>query len=410
MAGVNKIPNRIKGNSKPGGLDRVDIAEEKVANGLNDVVGVTNGVASAVGAGSMFALPVAGALTGATHWTADKIGATTVANYAGNAKTAITGFNEKTLGAAFKNNKFAMAVGNASSSLAAKSSGLLSTVGLKSAAGLVADVPKALAEKPVTAGLMEGAFIATSGLQMASGALGFSKSLFALKQMAFDLTGKKFSTMEVLFKNDVPEVLKNERGQILKSLAVEEGGGALSMGVAIKSAARVVSGWVWPVVMGVTIGASMMVGEGMLPTYDQASKAFNAGKPIPPEMYAKIIGVSKELTNHSGEQGAFAQAIATQYAGENANPADVIREMESGALKKRIEKIIAENEAKAPAKTEEKSVEEQPKISHVAALEQPREKKPLAHLTNKEREIVGDKTREIVNAALANNQTAGQAM
>jgi len=410
MAGVNKIPNRIKGNSNSGGLDRVDIAEARVADSLNGVVSVTNGLSSAVGVGSMFALPVAGALTGATHWTADKIGATTVANYAGDAKTAITNFSEQTLGNAFKNNKFAMAVGNASSSLATKSSDLLSSVGLKSAAGLVANVTKSLAEKPVTAGLMEASFIAGSGLQIASGALGFTKSLVVLKQMAFDLTGKKFSTIDVLFKNDVPEVVKNERGQILKSLTVDEAGGAISLAVAIKSAVKSIAPWIWPVVIGASVGASMMVGEGMLPTYDQASKAFNAGQPLPPDVYAKIVGVSKELTNHGGEAGPFAQAVATQYAAENANPKDVIREMESGALKKRIEKIIAENEAKAPTKAEEKNSVEQPKISHVAALEQPREKKPLAHLENKRREIVGDKTREIVNAALANNQMTQQVM
>lgn len=398
-----------KGGRQTYSADGIEKVEDTVINGANGAVSVASGVVGAAGFVPFVAPMIAGVGISGVKGVGKLTGSTVIQSAGVNLEAKVAGITDKTFAESFNGKLFAP-IGRASTRLATKTSGLLSSVGLKSAASVVADTPSALAAKPVGAGLMEASFIAGSGLQMASGALGFAKSLAVLKQMAFDLTGKRYSTIDLLFKDNVPEVIKNERGQILKSLTVDEAGGAISMGVAIKSAARVVSGWVWPVVMGATIGASMLVGEGMLSVYAEATKAFNSGQPLPPDVYAKIVGVSKELINRGGEQGAFAQAVATQYAAENANPVDVVREIESGALRNRIEKIIAENDARDPAKAEVKSPEEQPKISHVAALEQPRDKKPLAHLVNKEREIIGDKTRDIVNSALANNQMVGHVM
>jgi len=391
-------------------LDDLEKAEKAVVEGASTVVDAADFVSNKVGMGT-FVAPIAldigaAGIAGAAGLVGAAGVAGSVRNFKGNVGELST---VKTLGATLGENRFFKPIGGFSNWLASGSSKIVGGLGFKNAASMVAEAPSALAAKPMVTGLMEASFISASAIQMTTGGLTFAKGLATLKQMAFEITGKKYSAWEVLF-GDAPEVVKNERGQMLKVLAVSEGAGAISLGLAIKNAARVVSPWLWGGITAVGAGASMLIGEGMLPVYDQASKAFNAGQPIPPEMYAKIIGVSKELTNHGGEAGPFAQAIATQYAAENVSPADVIREMESGALKQRIDKIIAENDAKAPAKTEEKTSVEQPKISHVAALEQPREKKPLAHLANKEREIVGDKTREIVNAALANNQMAGQAI
>jgi len=228
-------------------------------------------------------------------------------------------------------------------------------------------MPQAMASAPVLEGMMNASFVAGSAVGVAGGAMSFSQGLDALKQMATDITGKKISTFDILTGN-VPEIVKQERGHLLKSLAVSEASSGFSLGLALKNAARgVVSPILWFAPMALGMGASMMMDEGVLDSYAAMDKAFKSGMPLGTDDYAKLVGIaSADLKKRGGMESPFTKEIAEQYATEKASPQLVLQEAANGGVMKRINAIIAANEA---AKIAEVKTAEVPSKSHVAALQ-----------------------------------------
>ena len=393
----SSVHNIAKGAAKSGGgsasntTDFIDDAGTLVGGVVNASISDANAIVGIGGMGAAFGLPIAAGAMGAVG----KLGEVTKWNGAAsvgrNTQNRISNFAEKPIEEAFKHPiaKGIAKVFSAPVKFAGSAVGLL---GFKNAAGMMNEVPSTLAQKSVGQGLMQGSFVAGSGLLMASGVMDFSTSLKSLKNMAFDITGKKYSTMQILMGN-VPEVVKAERGQLLKALAVAEGSGAFSLGVAVKDVAKGVGGWAWAATTVIGMGAGSLIGDGALPIYTQLSQAFKAGQPIPEDAYIKLLAVaSPELQRRGGETSIFTKALAAKYAGENASPAQIMQEISKDGLKSRIAAVIAENDAKAPASAPAPIIEEKPQKSYVAVFRDP--KRPFAHLI-KNREIVGANTAKL---------------
>ena len=400
----SSVHNIAKGAAKSGGgsasnatantSDFIDDAGNLVGGVVNATISDANMVVGVGGIGAAFGLPIVAGAMGVVG----KLGEVTkwngAANVGRNTQTRISNFSAKPVEEAFTG-RITRGIGTAFSVPVKFAGSAVGLLGFKNASSTMKEVPSILAKKPVGQGLMDGSFIAGSGLQMATGAMDFGTSLTALKNMAFEVTGKKFSTMQILM-GDVPEIIKAERAGVLKSLAMAEGSGALSLGVTIKNAATKVSGLAWAAVIGAGFVGDMLIDKGALPAYTELSQAFKAGQPIPEEGYIKLLAsASPELKKRGGETSAFTKALSTKYAEENASPAQIMQEISKDGLKARIAAVIAASEAaKAAAPVvEEKSSEKSPEKSHVAALSD--SKKPLAHLAKRDREIVGANTAKL---------------
>ncbi len=386
-------------------FDTIDIVEEAVEHVAENVIETADG---ALGIKPMltvqFAPAVIGAGAGAVAWAGNKTGINAVASVGEKLQGGVKSFSEKTLAENFGQNRVGAAIGRGFTKVSSATGNLLSKFKLKSAAAAFEEMPTNLANTKGAQGVVDGAWVAGSALGMAAGGVGFFSGLSQLKRMAAEITGQKTSAWDILTGN-VPEVVKAERAQLFKGLFATEASSGLSLGVAIKSLAK--GGMSMPMMavqLGIGIGASVLVGEGALPTYSEMDKAFKAGQQLPADAYAKLIGVASKELAARGENNPFMMALAEQYAGENASPALVMREIENGAVMRRVQAIIAANEAAKIAQPEQPELAAQAQQkSHVAALEKPQNQRPLGNLAQKERDILGDNTAKYIAQQAANN-------
>lgn len=261
--------------------------------------------------------------------------------------------------------------------VAASHSGVASA---KNMGGVVKELPQAIAKSKIIPGVMNTAFIGMSAMGMFGAAKGFAENMASLKEMASDITGKKVSTFAVL-TGDVPPVLAEDRSKLLKNFAVSEVTGAASLGMMVLSAVKNrvgLLGFIVPDLAGK--GVNMLIGESAVPYYAAIKQAHAKGQEIPVEAYAELLGnVSKELKVRGGVASPFTQEIAKQYAAVKAPPAQIMREATNGGVGKRINAIIAANEAVKPSH------------SHVAALNN----KPKEYT----QPVVGNYTQKLVENA-----------
>lgn len=355
-------------------LDAIDTLEEQVALGADGAVKTMNGVVEA--ANDPRFLPLLAApmlLTGAAGLVqkgAQKVGWQAIANGAGNFQNRLGNLGETGVLTSVKNSRPVGAIANAfNRSVNALGSGL-EKMRLNKAGGMVRELPAAVGKAGFGSAVFNGVWIAGSALGAVGGVTGFGSGLANLKRMAMELTGRHVSTLDIFF-GDVPPVIRRESWQLVKSLLATESSSIFSLGFAVRT---LVVAFSWPLMfatMAFGMGANMLAGEGLLPTYSAMKEMMKTGQEIPAEAYAKMIGIgSQELKMRGGEEGAFAQALAAQYAAEKALPEQVLREISGGGLKARIEKLIADNAAaklQAPAA----EIAQAPARSHVTALSAP---------------------------------------
>lgn len=349
--------------------DIVDKAEYVVAKGVDGAIEIAqkgletiyNPVGAVVGdainpqlamLAPMAVMPVFNKATQTTNYLASKTSnytVKTVAESVNKANASVNGFLKDNLGNTLGKTRVGSAIGSGFTKASNVMAGGLEKVGLEKAGSAFRAMPQGIAAQTTVQGVFSGAMVVGAGLQMASGGTGFFRNLNRLKKMASEITGKKVSTWAILTGN-VPEVIKTERNALLQNFGVAEGTGGLSMWVAVRMALGAFS---WPLMIGTTVAsmvASMFFGkESSVGTYKEINKLYNSGQPVPAEAYATLLGSASPEIIKRGSGNAFAVALGEQYAQEQLSPAMVMREIEQGLDKVRIQNIITANEAKKAA-------------------------------------------------------------
>jgi hypothetical protein len=224
---------------------------------------------------------------------------------------------------------------------------------MKDVSGTIRAIPGKLGKMDLGHTVMNGSFVAMSGISMATDARSFTKNLATLKQMYHDLTGKEASTVGVLF-GSVPKVVAEARSHLLKNILIHEGTDVAGVLVNLKGllnpafgGLKAMAAFMLP--QFASQGADMLMGESVLPTYQALKQSFDPKQKMPVEYYQAFLGaMSSELKKHGGENSAFTKAVAEQYAKAQAAPQQMLKDIESGALTKRIEAVIEANKAAAP--------------------------------------------------------------
>lgn len=261
---------------------------------------------------------------------------------------------------------------------------------LKNMGVVVKELPKAIGSSKLLPGVANTAFIGMSALGMFNGVRDFAKNISALKEMSSAITGKKTSTLSVLL-GDVPKEIAADRSKIMGNLAISEATSATSLVMSVLSAAKNrigMIGFLIPDLVG--RGAGYLIGDSVASTYTQMKKAHAAGQEIPVAAYAELIGnTSKDLKARGGISSPFTEEIAKQYAAEQISPSQVMKEAANGGVPRRINAIVAANEAA-------KHAEAASQHSHVAALNRPK--------TQQTQPVLGKHTEQLVaNAGKANH-------
>lgn len=377
---VDSIPASVRNMfiQKQVNPDFIDKAEETVAKGAGIAVGSAESLTNNIGMAG-FGIPmILGAFASAMAWLGEKTNLKPLMNASSKANAGGKALSETLLKDSwFAKNRVTSAVGKGFSGASTGAGKALSKAGLESAGKAMSSLPSTLATTSTATSLVNGAFIAGSAVQMAGAGVGFFSGITELKRLTSEMTGENASTFKVLFGN-VPEVVKAERGTLLKNLFVSEAVGGLSLGFFVKQAVRVISMPVMLAFTAVQMGAGMVTGGGSLSTYSALRKAHESGMPLGASDYTALIGVaSPEIVKRGGAESAFAVALGEQYAKEQTSPAMVMQEIEQGLDKVRIQTIITANEAKKVAPQVAEPVMAKAAAPQVASNTQQQTAKPI---------------------------------
>ena len=257
-------------------------------------------------------------------------------------------------------------------------------------------VPGAIKSSKVLPGVANAALIVLAVASLVRVVTNFFKNVAGLKAMSKDITGKETSTMDI-FRGKVPDAIKDGRSKLIKSSAVSAVTDTVSLGLvtamAVKGSVGALS-FMGP--QAVSMGINAMIGESSLQVYSALSQAHASGQKITGEAYAALIGAtSHEIKARGGADSIFAKKMGEVYAAENASPAQVLREIDSGKFMEHINTLMV------AAKTAPAAAAVVAAGSHVAALQKssnPMEQKP----------VVGNHTAQLVaNAGQATHALSG---
>ncbi len=208
--------------------------------------------------------------------------------------------------------------------------------------GAISSVPEKLKGVKLQEALWKTSIHAGNAMMAYSNVKQSSTGMSALKDMAQALTGKRPSTLGILFGSGLPETVKEARSQYMKSAIVRTLSDALGIFVNTKYSGSVGGGAKG---LAMVIGVPMLVGKisEIVTSNNQSAECFAqlrdaqaAGQGIPPELIAQFIGVtSKKAKAAGGAENKSVQLIAQQYASEGVSPEQILLEIENGGLDQR---------------------------------------------------------------------------
>lgn len=219
-------------------------------------------------------------------------------------------------------------------------------------------------------GMMNASFIA-GGVTMASmTAIGAAKSMGVIREIYADLTKtdpREVTTIGVLtsvMSGTAPKAVSAAFYQAARQFGPAALLDAGNLAYNVRAAAHHKLGSML-MLMALPFGSifwkSMVVGN-IIPAYTAAKEMEVNGQPIPPELYAEVIGqFCPELRQAGGSDKTsnFAKALGVIYAAEAESAAkngkqftlaDVMREGETGEAWKRVQALQKEADAKLAAK------------------------------------------------------------
>lgn len=142
----------------------------------------------------------------------------------------------------------------------------------------------------------------------------------------------------------------------------------MDLGIAVKSAMNSkMSLLTFFIPAAIGKAANMMIGESVIPYYSALKQAHASGQKIPAEAYAEFISKA------GGGNGLAIKEISRRYVEANIGPAQIMREISDGTLRKLESSIIAESKAANKPAAATAMADSAPAVenthSHVAALQ-----------------------------------------
>lgn len=187
-------------------------------------------------------------------------------------------------------------------------------------------------------------------------------SVDSVVEMCRDMTGNpNMSSFDVMFGSNVPQVIKAARSQAFAEGGIEAVFSAIGVGAEAGMAfgSKNMHG---AKVMGLMVltGASHMVaphikylfgyGEAYAPLYSAIKEAQGMGEQVPPQAYLQLIAAASEtVAKTGGDQNLLAQRMATEYAKEQATPAQIMQDIESKRFDEKALALKAEMDKEAAA-------------------------------------------------------------
>jgi len=212
-----------------------------------------------------------------------------------------------------------------------------------------------MAQANVWHGLLQGTFVVGAAASDYHTVKDLRKGLQAMKDMYCGLTGEKADDISAfsLFIGKVPAPVAAARAELLK-----EFGPAAVLDVA--NTVLNVKGVVHNKYFGLgknmlllialpmanSIIARGLLGGTLLPAYMKIKESEAAHQPVAQEDYIKLIAnASKDLQVLGGETSNFTKALAFFYAQHQAKADMVLKEIDNGTLRKRMEEMEREYNA-----------------------------------------------------------------
>lgn len=211
---------------------------------------------------------------------------------------------------------------------------------------VVKGAPKTLANANLTNVALKGAVVTGTTLQVTSTARGIAEKVHMLKQMHCDMTGEeKISTRKLLMSKNVPDLVKEARGQIMKEFGprvVLNFANTIATYGFMKNnnkGTMLLSGGLMALTQ---LHTAKVQSYELLPMYE----ALNQQPQIQDVQYAAFISsASKDAAKAGGIESALVQALAVDYAKEGARPAEILKEIETGRFDERALEKAQSNRA-----------------------------------------------------------------
>jgi len=223
------------------------------------------------------------------------------------------------------------------SGMAAKLSGL---------PGAIKNAPDTLANANLKNVALKGAVVTGTALQVTGTARGIGEKVSTLKGLYTDLTGEqKISTRKLLFSKNVPDVIKEARGHILKEYGprvVLNFANTIATYTFMKNTSMKSMIGSFGLMAASSLHSAKVQSYGILPMYEAMSKM----PQIDDVQYAAFISAaSKDAAAAGGVESPLVQALAVDYARSGARPADILKDIETGRFDERAMEKVQQNRA-----------------------------------------------------------------
>jgi len=240
--------------------------------------------------------------------------------------------------------------------------GILGAIGLKGmqnklgAPARYLDSTKITKNISVGTALMEGSFVAMSGVEMYRVASSFTDKMESLKQMYADLTGKnprRISTWSLLTADKVPPIVADARSHIIKEHGLRGILSSIGGIVSLRSMLGKGGKWASGIFMGAqlgSVGVDFLMGEApLLQIYKGLSDKSKQGQLTAQDRAVLLVSASEELRKRGNVGMQFAQEIVGKYYANNATPAGMLKDVANGKLMQHVHDLINTHKVVHPA-------------------------------------------------------------
>lgn len=192
---------------------------------------------------------------------------------------------------------------------------------------------------------LKGALVTGNALQVTATVKGISEKTHVLKQVYSDMTGEtRVSTRKLMFSRNVPPLVKELRGQIIKEYGPRM---VLNMANTVATYTFMKGNNLKSMLgsAGLNIATSLhsakVQGYAVLPLYQQMNQASE----ISDVQYAQFItAASKDAAAAGGMESPLVQALAVDYAKEGIRPGELLKEIQSGKFDERALAKVRESQ------------------------------------------------------------------
>lgn len=210
--------------------------------------------------------------------------------------------------------------------------------------GAIRKSPETLANANLKNVALKGAVVTGTALQVTGTARGIGEKVHTLKDLYCDLTGeKKISTRKLLFSKNVPDVIKEARGHILKEYGprvVLNFANTIATYTFMKNTNMKSMLGSFGLMAASSLHSAKVQSYGILPMYE----ALNQKPQIEDVEYAGFIAAaSKDAAAAGGIESPLVQALALDYAKQGARPAEILKEIQNGRFDERAMQKVQEN-------------------------------------------------------------------